>query len=180
MLIRPESCHVIRAARMRVTKRLFVFICNSNTRRSPIAAAICNAEIARRLKVAPEALSSLGVRAVSAGLSATPGDPMAIAAQEALNRLQVPIPVHHSRNLTADLAGEADRIFCMSESQRLAVLELFPEAASKTLCLQPAAGLEDAHAEGQEALVVVARQLQQIINPMVEYLLAPVGLQGAA
>jgi molybdate transport system ATP-binding protein len=180
MLIRPKSCHVIRAARMRVTERLFVFICNSNTRRSPIAAAICNAEIARRLKVTPEALSSLGVHAVSAGLSATPGDPMAIAAQEALNRLQVPIPVHHAQNLTAELAGEADRIFCMTESQRLAVLESFPGAASKTVCLQPACGLEDPHSEGQEALVVVAKQLQEIIDPMVDYLLAPVGLQGAA
>lgn len=180
MLIRPKSCHLIHAARMRATKRLFVFICNSNTRRSPIAAAICNAEIARRLKVAPEALSSIGVHAVSAGLSATPGDPMAIAAQEALNRLQVPIPVHHSQNLTADLAGEADRIFCITESQRLAVLDSFPEAASKTLCLQPASDLEDPHPEGQEALVVLAKQLQQIIDPMVDYLLAPVGLQGAA
>lgn len=180
MLIRPKSCHVIRAARMRVTKRLFVFICNSNTRRSPIAAAICNAEIARRLKVTPEALSSLGVHAVSAGLSATPGDPMAIAAQEALNRLQVPIPVHHAQNLTAELAGEADRIFCMTESQRLAVLESFPGAASKTVCLEPACALEDPHSEGQEALVVVAKQLQEIIDPMVDYLLAPVGLQGAA
>ncbi len=180
MLIRPKSCHLIRAARMRATKRLFVFICNSNTRRSPIAAAICNAEIARRLKVTPETLSSLGVHAVSAGLSARPGDPMATAAQEALNRLQVPIPVHHSQNLTADLAGEADRIFCMTESQRLVILDSFPEAASKTLCLQPATGLEDPHSEGQEALVVLAKQLQEIIDPMVDYLLAPVGLQGAA
>jgi protein-tyrosine-phosphatase len=105
---------------------------------------------------------------------------MAIAAQEALNSLQVPIPVHHSQNLTADLAGEVDRIFCMTESQRLAVLDSFPEAASKTLCLQPATDLEDSHPEGREALVVLAKQLQQVIDPMVDYLLAPVGLQGAA
>jgi molybdate transport system ATP-binding protein len=180
MLIRPKSCHLIRAARMRATKRLLVFICNRNTHRSPIAAAICNAEIARRLKVVPEVVNSLGVHAVSAGLSATPGDPIAIAAREALNRLQVPVPVHHSQNLTADLAGAADRIYCMTESQRLAVLDSFPEAASKTFCLQPAIGLEDPHPGGQDGLVVLAKQLQQIIDPMVDYLLAPAGLEGAA
>ena len=73
MIIRPQSCHLVGHKRMRATQRLFVFICNRNTSRSPMAAAICNAEIARRLKVAPEALMSVGIHVVSAGLAARPG-----------------------------------------------------------------------------------------------------------
>src|SRR5262249_22205515 len=107
MIIRPQSCYLIRSRRMRATQRLFVFICNRNTTRSPIAAAICNAEIARRLKVAPEALAFLGIRAVSAGLTATPGNSMDLEALKVLNHLKVPIPVHRAQNLNADLADKA-------------------------------------------------------------------------
>ena len=173
MIIRPQSCHLIRATRMRASQRLFVFICNRNTSRSPVAAAICNAEIARRLRVAPEALKWLGVHAVSAGLTATPGESMAIEAQEALNRLQVPIPVHRSQNLTAELATRAELIFCMTESQRLAVLKMFPDSASKTLCLQPAMDLEGPHNEGQEAFLLLAKGLQEVVHPLVDRILAP-------
>ena len=59
----------------------------------------------RRLKVPREALSSIGVHAVSAGLSAQPGDAMAIEAQQALERLKMPAPVHRSQNLTLELAA---------------------------------------------------------------------------
>lgn len=180
MIIRPQSCHLVRSRRMRATQRLFVFICNRNTSRSPIAAAICNAEIARRLKVAPEALSSLGVRAVSAGLTATPGSPMEMEARNALDHLKVPRPVHLSQNLTADLAGKSELIFCMTESQRLAIVKMFPEAASKTLCLHPSTSLEDPHSQGEEAFLRMARQIQEIIPPLVDRMLAPLDIPESA
>ena len=180
MVIRPQSCHLVRSRRMRATQRLFVFICNRNTSRSPMVAAICNAEIARRLKVAPEALSSLGVRAVSAGLTANPGSPMDMEARKALDHLKVPRPVHRSQNLTADLAGKAEFIFCMTESQRLTVVKTFPEAASKTLCLHPSGSLEDPHSQGDEAFLRVAKQIQEIMPPLVDRMLAPLDIPESA
>ncbi len=173
LIIRPHSCHLIRMMRLRATQRLFVFICNRNTSRSPMAAAICNAEIARRLKVPHEKLNSMGVRAVSAGLSATPGNPMAAEAQQALKRLSVTAPAHYSRNLTPELAARAEFIFCMTESQRQAVVKLFPEWASKALCLQPGTDLEDLHGLGTEGFVQLGQKVQQLVHPLVETLVAP-------
>ncbi|HKD15574.1 MAG TPA: ATP-binding cassette domain-containing protein [Candidatus Angelobacter sp.] len=180
MIIRPQSCHLIRSRRMRATQRLFVFICNRNTTRSPIAAAICNAEIARRLKVAPEALALLGIRAVSAGLTATPGNSMDLEALKVLDHLKVPIPVHRAQNLNADLADKAEFIFCMTESQHLAVIKMFPESASKTLCLHPITNLEDPHSQSAEAFLRLAKQIQEIMPSLVDRILAPTKISESA
>lgn len=174
MIIRPQACHLIRSKRLRACQRLFVFICSRNTSRSPIAEAICNAEIARRLKLPQETLSEAGVRAVSAGLAANPGDSMAIEAQEALHNLKVPVPVHRSQNLTAELTTRAELIFCMTESQRQTAMKMFPEAASKIFCLQPGMDLEDPHNHGREGFVRLARQLQDVMPRLVDHLLSPV------
>jgi molybdate transport system ATP-binding protein len=174
MIIRSRSCHLIRTTRLRASRRLFVFICNRNTGRSPVAEAICNAEIARRLKVPHQALVSAGVHAVSAGLSIRPGEPMSIEAQRALEHLQVPAPVHRSQSLTADLAASAELIFCMTESQQRTVMEMFPEFASKVLCLQHGMDLEDPRDQGQEAFVRLAQQIQDAIHSLMDALLAPV------
>jgi protein-tyrosine-phosphatase len=180
MMIRPQSCHLIRSRRMRATQRLFVFICNRNTSRSPMAAAICNAEIARRLKISPEALKSVGVHAVSAGLAAREGDFMAAEAQQALNHLHVPVPAHRAQNLTAELAAKAEFIFCMTESQRQAVLNMFPQFESKTLCLHPTVQIEAPHLEGEEEFLRLAQQVQEIMPPLVDRLLTPVEVSESA
>jgi protein-tyrosine-phosphatase len=173
MLIRPQACHLIRSKRVRALQRLFVFICNRNTSRSPMAQALCNAEIARRLKVPQYALSIRGVRAVSAGLCANPGSSLAMEAHEALQRLNIPIPAHQSQNLTPELATKAELIFCMTEAQRLTALKMFPEAASKIVCLQSGLGLEDPHNDGVEGFVHLAQQMQRIMPKLIDQLLSP-------
>ncbi len=174
MIIRPQACHLIRSKRLQAWHRLFVFLCSRNTSRSPIAEAICNAEIARRLKLPRGALSSTGLHVVSAGLTANPGDSMALEAQEALHRLNVPVPVHRSQNLTTELAARAELIFCMTESQRQTAMKMFPEAASKLVCLQPNLDLEDPHSSGTDGFVRLAKQVQDIMPRLVDHLLAPV------
>jgi len=174
MIIRPQVCHLIRSKRLRACQRLLVFICNRNTSRSPIAEAICNAEIARRLKLPQEMLSPAGIHAVSAGLTARAGDPMAIEAQEALHSFNVPVPAHRSQNLTADLAARAELIFCMTESQRQTAKKMFPESASKILCLKPGLDLEDPHMNGKEGFARLAQQLQDIMPSLMDHLLRPV------
>lgn len=174
MIIRPQACHLIRSKRLRACHRLFVFICNRNTSRSPIAEAICNAEIARRLKLPQEMLSQSGIHAVSAGLAAKAGAPMAIEAQEALHSFNVPVPAHRSQNLTADLVARAELIFCMTESQRQIAEKMFPDAASKMLCLKPGFDLEDPHTNGNEGFARLAQQLQEIMPSLVDRLVPPI------
>jgi molybdate transport system ATP-binding protein len=174
MIIWPQACHLIRSKRLRACQRLFVFICSRNTSRSPIAEAICNAEIARRLKLSHKTINKEGVRAVSAGLAANPGDSITIEAQEALHHLKVPVPAHRSQNLTVELAARAELIFCMTESQRQTAVKMFPEAAPKILCLQPGQDIEDPHNPGKEDFVRLAQQLQNIMTRLVDDLLSPV------
>jgi molybdate transport system ATP-binding protein len=173
MIIRPQACHLIRSQRLRAWQRLFVFICNRNTSRSPIAEAICNAEIARRLKIQHKLPGSKAIHAVSAGLTASPGDAMAIEAQEALQRLNIPVPAHRSQNLTAELAARAELIFCMTESQRQTAMKMFPEAAAKILCLQPGIDLEDPHNKDADGFTRLAEQVQEIMPRLLDHLLAP-------
>src|SRR5262249_4582585 len=61
-------------------QRLFLFVCSGNTSRSPIAQALCNDEIARRLGLGAAQLGRAPARALSAGLTAQPGRPLAPAA----------------------------------------------------------------------------------------------------
>lgn len=166
MIIRESSCHLVRSRSLNAMQRLFVFICNRNTSRSPMAQAICNAEIARRLRVPLHALAQTGVQASSAGLSATPGEPMSAAAREALGRLGVPVPEHRARNLTAELAARAEAIFCMTRQQRESVVQLFPEAAAKVACLAGPEGadLEEPADHGDAALVNLAMQIQALVR----------------
>ena len=139
-----------------------------------MAQAICNAEIARRLKLSQKMLSETGIHAVSAGLAANSGDLMVMEAQEALHDLKVPIPVHRAQNLTADLAAQAEFIFCMTESQRQTAMKMFPEMASKILCLRPGLDLEDPHMKGREGFARLAQQLQDIMPSLVDNLLPPI------
>jgi hypothetical protein len=54
-------------------RRIFLFVCSGNTCRSPMAAAIGNAEIAARLNIPFETLGQANVQAFSAGVSARVG-----------------------------------------------------------------------------------------------------------
>ena len=96
-------------------QRLFLFVCSGNTSRSPMAQAICNKEIAALLKISLDTLSERGVQVLSAGVSAKPGEPMTVEAQQALQDLGVPAFHHMARNLTAERVQQAEVIFCMME-----------------------------------------------------------------
>jgi protein-tyrosine-phosphatase len=147
-----------------VVRRLFVFVCSGNTSRSPMAQAICSAEIAKRLGIPIQALDLSPVQAVSAGLTAVPGAPMTREAQHALQAVGVPVFQHASRNLTDDVAERAEAIFCMTSGQHQMLVSQFPAARQKIHCLQPGADLEDPSGRGPDVYVRLARQLQMLIG----------------
>jgi protein-tyrosine-phosphatase len=145
-------------------QRLFLFVCSGNTCRSPMAAAIANAEIAARLGIPYKTLETVNVRALSAGVSARVGAPITPEAAEVLTSLSVPVKPHAARNLTPELAAEAEMIFCMTAAVRKAVVEMLPAVEGKTYCLSQEVDVPDPIGKGMAAYVDCARQIQRLVQ----------------
>lgn len=174
-------------------ERLFLFVCSGNTCRSPMAAAIANAEIAARLRanhfpqrrkgakrlsesvflrvfaslreiLSVTALRTVNVRALSAGVSARVGEPLTAEAQEALRSLDVPVAPHAASNLTLELAQRAEMIFCMTRAHREAVIQMLPAVASKTYCLDIQADIADPIGKEMEAYLNCARRIHDLVR----------------
>ena len=129
-----------------------------------MAAAIANAEIATRLGIAYDALETVNVRALSAGVSARVGAPLTDEAAEVLGSLSVPVKPHAARNLTPELAERAELIFCMTKAHRQAVVEMLPSVAGKTYCLDAQEDISDPIGKGMPAYVACARQIQRLVQ----------------
>jgi protein-tyrosine phosphatase len=138
-----------------------LFVCAGNTSRSPMAQAICNDEVARIF-----GLDRAGppIMALSAGLTAQPGRPLTELARATLTGLGVTPHAHASRPVTHELMARADRVFCMTESQRAALVEQFPEAASKVRRLDPDADLPDPSGQDSDAYRSLAERLQTLVR----------------
>jgi len=159
------------------TPRLFLFVCSGNTCRSPMAAAICNAEIAQRLKIPLEDLETVNVRALSAGISAKVGAPLTPESQEVLRSMNVPVGPHAARSLTVELANQADLILCMTSAHRKAIVEMIPSVAGKTYCLDHEADIEDPIGKGLEAYLNCALRIRDLVRLRFDELGVQGGLQ---
>lgn len=145
-------------------ERIFLFVCSGNTCRSPMAAAIANAEIAARFGIPFDSLETINVRALSAGVSARTGYPLTPESQQALRTLSVPVGPHAARNLTPDLAAQAEIIFCMTSEQRRAVIEMIPSVAGKTVCLDPDGDIADPIGKGLAAYHSCAQRILLLVR----------------
>jgi protein-tyrosine-phosphatase len=129
-----------------------------------MAAAIANAEIAARLGISSRSLETVNARALSAGVSAKVGAPLTAEAEEVLRSLSVPVHPHAARNLTPELAAEAELIFCMTKAHRKAVVEMLPSVAGKTYCLSEEVDVDDPIGKGMAAYIACARQIQRLVQ----------------
>jgi protein-tyrosine-phosphatase len=139
-----------------MVQRLFLFVCSGNTSRSPMAQAICNAEIARWLK--------LPLTALSAGLSVQAGAPMTPEAQRVLGQLGVPAAPHEAQKLTDAMVRDAEAIWCMTEGQCQTLVVRHPTAAGKIYRLDPERDINDPTGLGPEAFLELGWQLQQLVR----------------
>ncbi len=155
-------------------QQIILFVCSGNTCRSPMAAAIGNAEIATRFRLPFENSDRAGALALSAGISARVGAPMTAEAKQALHSIGIPANGHRASNLTAELADEVEKIFCMTQAHRNAVIEIAPAAAEKTLCLDPDGDVEDPMGSELANYVNCARRIHGLVRMRFD----EIGLQG--
>ncbi len=159
-----QACHLVRPVHLDPLRRLFVFVCNGNTIRSPMAQAICNAEIASRFNLFPGGLDWRGIMAMSAGLKARPGEPLDEEAKRALGEIGMPALDHRSQNLTHRLAERAEAIFCMTERQRTELVATFPAAEAKSHRLHPDLDIDDPHGRAGAGFVDCALHIQDLVR----------------
>jgi protein-tyrosine-phosphatase len=150
-----------------LAQRLVLFVCAGNTSRSPMAQALCNDEILRRLGLPREGLDGIAVKAVSAGLTARPGRPFSAASRSALQQLGVSPHEHSSQEITPELVEQAERIFCMTEDQCRGLVSRFPEAVSKVRRLDPEGDIEDPRGQDLAAFLSLGARLQELVRDRV-------------
>jgi protein-tyrosine-phosphatase len=141
-------------------RRLVVFVCGGNTGRSPIAAALTRAELRDW-----DSRESEGIYATSAGVGVErPGSPIAPEAVASLAELGIKPHPHGSQELTPELCEQAAVIYCMTEEQRRAVLEIAPSAAGRTHRLDPERDLSEPDHGSSEAWSSFAARVRELVR----------------
>lgn len=147
------SYPAIRAALLRNSQPLLLFICGGNTCRSAMAETI-----------ARTALATTRWRITSAGLNATAGTPMPEHARTALTQLGHSAPDHRARQVSPELIAEAHTIYTMTTAHRDALLAIVPAAAAKTICLDPDGDIPDPHDQSPTDYQDCATRIHTVIH----------------
>lgn len=113
--------------------RTVLFVCSGNTCRSPMAAAIARHLIESAGKSAKA--GGRGVRVLSAGTFAGPGQPATREAVRALGKMGIDLGPHRSTPLTKEMLRDADAIYAMTASHLDSVLRLDPSSRDRVYLL---------------------------------------------
>lgn len=113
-----------------------LFVCSGNTCRSPLAEVIARDLAGRTLGVPAAGVLAHGLHFASAGTAAAAGEPASEGSLAAAAELDLDLSGHQSQPLDREMVARADRIFCMGQSHRRAILAEVPGAADKVELLR--------------------------------------------
>jgi protein-tyrosine-phosphatase len=147
-----------RVADERSRRQLLLFVCGGNAVRSPMAAAIAKTELATGGRDGDWLVGSAGVTVEQ------PGAGIAPLAARALRELNIPVPRHESRKLTRALCLESHAVFCMTEAQGQAIVNLAPELNGRVHRLGGEGDVAEPAAHVYEAYVDLAKRLQILVR----------------
>jgi tRNA threonylcarbamoyl adenosine modification protein (Sua5/YciO/YrdC/YwlC family) len=141
--------------------RILLFVCTGNLCRSPLAAALSVALLARRRGCAPGDLPARGTSVLSAGTAAVAGRPATRETMECARVRGADLREHRSRPLTPGLVDRADLVLVMEGAQRRVILEFEPRAAERVLLLDPSGrDVPDPYGRGPEAYEEAAARIE--------------------
>jgi len=144
-------------------QRIFLFICDHNRVRSPMASAICNDHFARLLGLPADQLPRSVIVAKSAGLNLPENLKIHDAANAALKTLGIESPAHQARIVNSYDIHRSERILCMTADQKQQLIKRYPWAATKINSL----GIEtDAHgpeSSADDRFIEIGNSLQRKI-----------------
>jgi protein-tyrosine phosphatase len=117
-----------------------LFVCQGNTDRSPLAAAILKRRLAQHLGCPERELESRGYRVWSAGVAAVEGRRASLNARRVAREWpEQPLDLegHVSKKLSGEMVEAATRVFCMERTHRDQILAFFPHRERDVLLLDP-------------------------------------------
>jgi protein-tyrosine-phosphatase len=137
---------------------LLLFVCGGNAIRSPMAAAIAEAEFAALGHDGDWLVETAGVTV------GQPGGGIAPMAAKALRELKISVPRHESRDMTAALCRESDVVFCMTAAHRTAIIALAPELSGRVHCLDGDGDVAEPAESAYQSYVDCAQQLRTLVR----------------
>ncbi len=148
---------------------VILLVCTGNTCRSPMAEAMLKDKFAHRF---PNDISGASpVYVASGGISAYPGGPASIEAQNVMAARGLSLSQHQSRAITKHALQIADLILVMTRGHRDALLDNMPEIKSKVHLLSgSSADVSDPFGGPESHYATCAEQIDGFLDDWIQKL----------